>query len=84
MTKHGREKVIPSSGNVFADLQLAHPGERNVKAQLASKIYDHIEQHGWTVVEAAEYFGISQEDVRRLKRGNLGGLSIGFLSQLGS
>lgn len=70
------------SGNIFADLELADPQERKVKARLASKIYDEIEELGWTQAEAAAALGLSQPDVSRLTRGILRGFSIERLMEL--
>lgn len=74
-------KIYNGSGNVFADLQLENPGELTVKARLASKIYDRIEEKGWTQKEAAKELGISQPDVSRLVRGILGDFSVERLMQ---
>lgn len=80
--KEDRDSVIDSSGNVFADLKLQSPEERSVKAQLASKIYDRIEENGWTQTQAARELGISQPDVSRLTRGILGDFSVDRLMLL--
>lgn len=65
---------------------LADPQERNLKAQLASRIYDEIETRGWTQTQAASRLGLSQPDVSRLTHGNLKGFSVerlmGFLAAL--
>jgi len=74
--------IVESSGNVFADLGLHNPQERQLKARLASKIYDEIEARGWTQAEAAETLGLSQPDVSRLTRGLLKGFSIDRLMAL--
>jgi predicted XRE-type DNA-binding protein len=74
--------IVESSGNVFADLGLPNPQERQLKARLASKIYDEIEARGWTQAEAAETLSLSQPDVSRLTRGLLKGFSIDRLMAL--
>ena len=76
MNKPDNDTILPSSGNVFADLGLADPQERNLKARLASRIYDEIETRGWTQSQAASRLGLSQPDISRLTRGILKGFSI--------
>lgn len=70
------ESITRSSGNVFADMRMENPGERSVKAQLASRIYDRIQENSWTQSEAARVLGVSQPDVSRLVRGILGDFSV--------
>lgn len=64
-------RIIRGSGNVFADLGLANPEERLLKARLASLIYDTIEAKGWTQAYTAEVLGITQPDVSDITRGRL-------------
>ncbi len=59
------------SGNVFADLGLPNPEERQLKVKIASLIYDVIEERGWTQKHSAEVLGITQPDVSKLTRGIL-------------
>lgn len=80
--KNNNHEITNSSGNIFADLQLDNPVERNAKAQLASKIYDHIEENGWNQTQAAAALGISQPDVSRLTRGILSDFSTDRLMRL--
>lgn len=82
MNNEDHDSVFSGSNNVFADLQLENPGGRSVKAQLASRIYDRIEENGWTQTRAASELGISQSDVSLLTRGILGNFSIDRLLQL--
>lgn len=81
-------KVQQSSGNVFADLNLANPEERLIKAELASKITRTIEQKKLTQSSAAELLGIDQPKVSALTRGRLSGFStarlLRFLNALGN
>lgn len=81
MKNENDARVFNGSGNVFTDLKL-NPEERSIKAKLASKIYDRIEENGWTQAKAAVELGISQPDVSRLTRGILGDFSIHRLMQL--
>ena len=74
-TVHGVE-ITASSGNVFADLGLADPDERQLKAQLAFQIQRFIEQKGWTQAQAAAVIGLVQPKVSLLLRGQLAGFSV--------
>jgi len=80
-------KVYPSTGNVFADLDVPNPGEALAKAELAHHIGELIGQRKWTQAEAAARLGIDQPKVSALMRGRLGGFStdrlIRFLGALG-
>lgn len=63
----------PSSGNVFADLNIPEPSLYLAKAQLAHQICTIIESRNLTQVEAAEILRINQPKVSALTRGNLDG-----------
>lgn len=82
MKKEDNDRIHDGSGNVFADLQLEYPDERSVKAGLASRIYDRIEQYGWNQTQAAARLGISQPDVSRMSRGILSDFSVDRLLRL--
>lgn len=69
------EHVTPSSGNVFTDLGFADAEERMLKAQLATRIAQLIEQKGWTQAITAERIGLDQPKVSHLLRGQLSGFS---------
>lgn len=56
------------SGNVFADLGLPNPEERQLKARIAGLVYDVLEERGWTQEHNAEVLGISHPDVSKLTR----------------
>jgi predicted XRE-type DNA-binding protein len=70
-----REKIEPSSGNVFADLGFQDADERLLKAELATKIAQLIERKGWTQAQTAERTALDQPKVSRLLRGQLSGFS---------
>ena len=76
-----------SSGNVFADLGVAHPREALAKAQLARTICLLIEKEGLTQAAIAERLGIDQPKVSALVRGRLADFStdrlLRFLLRLG-
>lgn len=80
--------VVESSGNVFADLGFPSASEELVKAQLAGRIVDAIEERGLTQAQAADILGIDQPKVSALSRGRLDGFSTDrlfrFLNALGN
>lgn len=85
MSKEG--KVTPSSGNVFADLNVKLPEEMLLKAQLALRIIDALKGRRLTQAGAADVLGIDQPKVSKLLRGQLYGFSsdqlLRFLMALG-
>ena len=68
-------KVEPSSGNVFADLGFRDAEERLLKAKLATKSAELIEQKGWAQSQTAERTGLDQPKVSHLLRGRLSAFS---------
>jgi len=68
-------KIESSSGNVFADLGFEDSEERLLKAKLASKIAQLIEEKGWTQTQTAARTALDQPKVSRLLRGQLSGFS---------
>ena len=77
-----REKIYKSSGNVFADIGLPHPGRVMVRSQIMSRITQLIRERGLTQKEAAKLFGISQPKVSCLMRGKLSMFSLEHLLEL--
>jgi predicted XRE-type DNA-binding protein len=65
-----------SSGNVFADLGLAHAEEHLVKAGLVAKIDRVIEQRELTQASAAQLMGIDQPKVSAMLSGQFRGYSV--------
>src|SRR5438034_7503774 len=72
----------PSSGNVFADLNLPEADDLLAKAELASKIIAEIQRRRMTQAQAAAILGIDQPKVSALKQGKLSGFSIERLMRL--
>ena len=68
-------KITRSSGNVFADLELAAPEERLVKARLAAELASVITARKLTQRAAADLMGIDQPKVSHLLHGRLDGFS---------
>lgn len=81
-------KVQSSSGNVFADLELANPDELLVKAELVRQISNLITAKNLTQTETAKLLGVDQPKVSALLHGKLSGFSterlFRFLNALGS
>lgn len=78
----GTGEVIKSSGNVFADLNLAEPATELAKAELAFAISRVIERNEWTQEEAAQQMKIDQPKVSAIVCGRLTGFSFDRLLQL--
>ena len=80
-------ECTPSSGNVFADLNLPNADDLLAKAELAAKILGEIDRRRLTQSQAAAILGVDQPKVSALKQGKLSGFSIErlmrFLLRLG-
>lgn len=80
--------ILSSSGNIFADLELANSSELLIKAELVRQISQLVGARKLTQTEAAEILGIDQPKVSALLRGKLSGFSterlFRFLNALGS
>ena len=79
-----KEKITESSGNVFVDLGFS-PEESallSMRAKLMAKLREAIIQNGWTQVEAASVFRISQSRVSDLVRGKYEKFSLDMLISL--
>lgn len=68
-------EIEKSGGNVYADLGLADADEMLVKAKLASKIGEILQDRGWSQVEAAEVLGLPQPKLSNMLRGHFRGIS---------
>jgi predicted XRE-type DNA-binding protein len=69
-------QVTESSGNVFADLDVADPDEALVKAELAGAIAALVNARRLNQTQAAELLGVDQPKVSALMRGRLSGFSV--------
>lgn len=76
-----------STGNVFADLGLAHPEQELLKAKLTLQIYRLIRERSLKQTEAGKILGIKQPHVSSLMRNRSGSFSVErlmeFLTALG-
>jgi predicted XRE-type DNA-binding protein len=68
--------IREGTGNVFADLGLPNPEERQAKALVAIYIEKLVSDCRWTQDEAAKRMGISQPDVSNIVRGRLRGFTL--------
>ena len=66
----------PSSGNVFADLNLPQADDLLAQAELTSKIVAELERRRLTLSQAGAISGIDQPKVSVLRQGKLSGFSI--------
>jgi len=70
------ERIIRSSGNVFADLGFADAGERQTKVRLAMAINDVLQRRRLSQNKAAELLGINQPKISALSKYRLEGFSV--------
>ena len=68
--------IIHGSGNVFADLGLPDPGERQTKTRLALALNRIIKARGLKQTEAALLLGVPQPKVSALVNYRLDGFSV--------
>ena len=68
-------EIEDSSGNVFADLELAQADRLQIKSGLVIEITQAIRKLGLTPIEAARRMGISQSKVSEMVRGDFSHLS---------
>ena len=82
-----KSAIHRSSGNVFADLGIAHPEQYLAKAELAAKILRVVQNRRLTQAATGKLLGISQPKVSALLHGRLDGFSsdrlFRFLNALG-
>ena len=61
------QAIETGSGNVFKDLGLADPDERQLRVQLAARLNDLLQAEGLTQAAAAKLLGMAQPHVSELK-----------------
>ena len=69
-------EVIPSSGNVFADLGLPNAEEKQTKARLAFAINEIIRTQGLSQAVAARRLKVNQPKISALRNYQLQGFSV--------
>jgi predicted XRE-type DNA-binding protein len=70
------EQVIPSSGNIFADLNLPDAAELDTKARLGATICHIVKRRRLSQASAAALLGVSQPKVSALLHFKLEGFSV--------
>ena len=70
------ERIVRSSGNVFADLGFADAGERQTKVRLAVAINEVLSRRGLSQGKAAALLGVNQPKVSALSKYRLDGFSV--------
>jgi len=74
--KKTRERIIPSSGNVFADLGLPDAEELGTKVRLGAAICQIVERRRLTQAQVATALGVNQPKVSALLHYKLEGFSV--------
>src|SRR2546422_5094639 len=74
--RKNRPDVVPSSGNVFADLGLANAEEKQTKVRLAVAINQIVKGQRLSQVAAARRLNVSQPKVSALSNYQLDGFSV--------
>ena len=77
-----KEKVHRGSGNVFTDIDVAHPERVLARAQVMSRISEIIKERGLTQKEAGELLDLAQSKVSCLMSGKLSMFSLEHLFEL--
>jgi predicted XRE-type DNA-binding protein len=80
--RQNRPRVVPSSGNVFADLGLPNAEEKQTKVRLAVAINQIIESRKLSQVAAARRLKVNQPKVSALSNYRLEGFSVERLMNL--
>src|SRR5579859_5480172 len=85
--KKGKARVVASSGNVFADLGLQNPEEKQTKVRLAVAINQILQGRKLSQTAAARRLKVNQPKVSALSNYQLEGFSVerlmNFLTALG-
>lgn len=76
MAKQTRERIVLSSGNVFADMGLPDAEELDTKVRLGAALCHIVRHRGLTQAQVGEALGINQPKVSALLNYKLEGFSI--------
>lgn len=71
-----KTKIHPSSGNVFADLNLPDANTHMLKAQIVAELHRLTQARKLTQARAGDILGITQPEVSRMFRGDFREYSI--------
>ncbi len=77
-----KEKIHRGSGNVFADMGVAHPERVLARAQIMFRISEIIKERGLTQKKAAKLLDLPQSKVSSLVNGKLSMFSLDHLFEL--
>lgn len=80
--RHSRPRVVPSSGNVFADLGLSNAQEKQTKVRLAAAINQIIEGRKLSQMSAARILKVNQPKISALANYQVDGFSVERLMNL--
>jgi predicted XRE-type DNA-binding protein len=75
-TRGNKPQIVPSSGNVFADLRLPQAEEKQTKVRLAVAINQIIAGQGVSQIAAARRLKINQPKISALANYHLDGFSV--------
>lgn len=85
--KKSKDAIVPSSGNVFDDLQLSNAEEKQTKVRLAVAINQILEQASLSQASASEILNVNQPKISALANYRVDGFSVerlmNFLNALG-
>jgi predicted XRE-type DNA-binding protein len=76
MAKRTVERVVPSSGNIFADMGLPDADELDTKARLGAVLCRVVERRRLTQAQVATALAINQPKVSALLNYKLAGFSV--------
>ena len=76
MARQTRERMIASSGNVFADMGLPDAEELDTKVRLGAALCQIVRRRGLTQAEVSSMLGINQPKVSALLNYKFEGFSI--------
>jgi predicted XRE-type DNA-binding protein len=76
MAKRNHTEILPSTGNVFADLELPDAAELDAKARLGATIRHIVKRRGLSQAAAAALLGINQPKISALLHFKLEGFSV--------
>jgi predicted XRE-type DNA-binding protein len=68
-TAKNEDRVVRRSGNIYAQLGLPNPEQRQLKSQLMHVFNDAVARMGLNQTEAAERVGVNQADISRIFHG---------------
>lgn len=77
---------VATRGNVFEDIgySKAEAAVRAMRVELAAEIGRFIARRGFTQVEAARFFGVTQPKISNIIRGRLDDFTIDYLVRMAS